>query len=126
MVVPKALARLIATRPPPLGFILRTPATRIPRSLPATLSRLANDGVGCAVRRRDWQENCWWEVTRVQLKDGGKHGRAWGRLWWNGMWNEDNDYCNIVLRLSKVDSRRPMRTIHPFPAACDIRGYRSH
>ncbi|KAN0062359.1 hypothetical protein ACQY0O_005241 [Thecaphora frezii] len=31
---------------------------------------------------------CYWEVTRVKLKDGGRHGKAWGRLVWRGKSSE--------------------------------------
>ncbi|PWN51201.1 hypothetical protein IE53DRAFT_368274 [Violaceomyces palustris] len=27
---------------------------------------------------------CYWEVTRVRLKNGGNNGKAWGRLFWRG------------------------------------------
>ncbi|CCF51002.1 hypothetical protein NDA14_000607 [Ustilago hordei] len=27
---------------------------------------------------------CYWEVTKASLKDGGKHGKAWGKLVWRG------------------------------------------
>ncbi|KAJ1021899.1 hypothetical protein NDA16_003661 [Ustilago loliicola] len=27
---------------------------------------------------------CYWEITKVRLKDGGKHGKAWGKFVWRG------------------------------------------
>ncbi|EPQ25802.1 uncharacterized protein PFL1_06669 [Pseudozyma flocculosa PF-1] len=27
---------------------------------------------------------CYWQVTGVRLKDGGRQGKAWGRLYWRG------------------------------------------
>ncbi|SJX66493.1 uncharacterized protein SRS1_11316 [Sporisorium reilianum f. sp. reilianum] len=27
---------------------------------------------------------CYWEITKVRLKDGGNHGKAWGRFVWRG------------------------------------------
>lgn len=31
---------------------------------------------------------CYWEVTKVRLKDGGNHGKAWGRFVWRGKCRE--------------------------------------
>ncbi|PWY98674.1 hypothetical protein BCV70DRAFT_201474, partial [Testicularia cyperi] len=33
---------------------------------------------------KDEDHLCYWEVTKVKLKDGGNHGKAWGRLIWRG------------------------------------------
>lgn len=59
-----------------------------PRNLYETLSRLPKDGVGSRVFQTRWQskgiEGSYYEVTRVRLKDEGKHGKAWGRLVWKG------------------------------------------
>ena len=59
-----------------------------PRTLYETLSRLPHDGVGARVHQARWSskgiEGCYWEVSRVKLKDEGKHGKAWGRLVWRG------------------------------------------
>ena len=75
------------------------------RNLYQQLSIMPKDGVGLKVRQRKWVAKgldvprnkplgsitdknedhlCYWEVTRVRLKDGGNHGKAWGRLFWRG------------------------------------------
>lgn len=59
------------------------------RSLYETLSRLPNDGVGLRVYQTRWEKKgiagCFWEVSRVQLKNKGVNGKAWGRLVWRGV-----------------------------------------
>ncbi|KAF8529249.1 hypothetical protein BU17DRAFT_37295 [Hysterangium stoloniferum] len=54
-----------------------------------TLSLLPKDGVGSYVAQARWAAkgipSCYWYVTRVKLKDGGLHGKAWGRLFWRGV-----------------------------------------
>lgn len=37
-----------------------------------------------AAPEKDSGHLCYWEVTRVRLKDEGRHGKAWGRLVWRG------------------------------------------
>lgn len=80
------------------------------RTLPVLLSSLPSNGEGLRVRQRKWaakgldvprgtplagpmkkeeqqaiqQHGCFWEVTRVKMKDDGKHAKAWGRLTWRG------------------------------------------
>lgn len=39
---------------------------------------------GSKPTRKDDGHLCYWEITKVQFKDGGKHGKAWGRLVWRG------------------------------------------
>ena len=71
----------------------------LPRHLPSTLathpgslyqilSRQPKDGVGQRVHQLRWGtkgfENCYWIVTKVVLKNQGKHGKAWGKLVWRG------------------------------------------
>ena len=67
---------------------LRNADPRVPRSLFETLSRLPKDGVSSRVFQTRWQskgiEGCYWEITRVKMKNGGKNGRAWGKLVWRG------------------------------------------
>ncbi len=31
---------------------------------------------------------CYWEITKVRLKDGGNHGKAWGKLVWRGKFSK--------------------------------------
>jgi len=87
MSLPKPLVRILSS-PTREKLATKFVSRTFPRSLPATLSRLPNDGVGHAVRRNSWQEknfnDSWWEITRVKLKCEGQRGHAWGRLWWRG------------------------------------------
>lgn len=77
--LPPALARLI--KPNPL-------AQNHSRSLYETLSRLPKDGVGSRVTQPRWAakgiQNSYWEITKVRIKDEGRHGKVWGRLFWKG------------------------------------------
>ncbi|KAG8903830.1 hypothetical protein FRB99_002681 [Tulasnella sp. 403] len=55
-------------------------------SLYQVLSVLPKDGIGARVAQSRWEnkgiKDTYWEVTRVRLKDEGKHGKAWGKLVW--------------------------------------------
>ncbi|KAF8583956.1 hypothetical protein K439DRAFT_1347357, partial [Ramaria rubella] len=77
--LPPAIARLIKPNP-----IVQNHS----RTLYETLSRMPGDGIGTRVTQARWAakgiQNCYWEVTKVQIKDAGKHGKAWGRLVWRG------------------------------------------
>ncbi|KZP03817.1 hypothetical protein FIBSPDRAFT_1055071 [Athelia psychrophila] len=57
-------------------------------TLPQVLSRYPNDGVGVKVHQCRWGHkgiaNSYYLVTRSQLKLEGKHGKAWGKLYWKG------------------------------------------
>ena len=76
---PPTIARLI--KPNPL-------TQNHSRSLYETLSRMPRDGVGARVTQPRWAAkgilNCYWEVTKVRIKDEGRHGKVWGRLFWKG------------------------------------------
>ncbi|EJD54070.1 hypothetical protein AURDEDRAFT_110704, partial [Auricularia subglabra TFB-10046 SS5] len=52
------------------------------------LSRLPMNGVGSKVLETRWSrkqfKDCYWVVTRARLKCEGQHGKAYGRLVWNG------------------------------------------
>src|SRR5258706_1410507 len=82
--LPPALARLL----PATKGAANTTLNPYPTTLYQTLSRLRNDGVGALVAQRRWDAKnifgCYWKVTRVKLKDEGRHGRVWGRLIWKG------------------------------------------
>ena len=82
--LPPALAKLLPAAKPTANATLNP----YPTTLYRTLSRLRNDGVGALVAQRRWDAKnipgSYWKVTRVKLKDEGKHGRAWGRLIWRG------------------------------------------
>lgn len=77
--LPPTVARLI--KPNPL-------AQHYSRTLYETLSRMPKDGVGARLTQPRWAAkgipNCYWEVTKVRIKDEGRHGKAWGRLFWKG------------------------------------------
>ncbi|KAF9471843.1 hypothetical protein BDN70DRAFT_887690 [Pholiota conissans] len=53
------------------------------------LSRTPTGGVGMEVHQTRWGhkniENSYWVITRSQFKLQGKHGKAWGRLYWKGV-----------------------------------------
>ncbi|KAJ3539715.1 hypothetical protein NMY22_g4610 [Coprinellus aureogranulatus] len=52
------------------------------------LSRTPTGGVGKKVFQTRWRgkqiHDCYWVVTRSKFKDEGRHGRAWGHLYWKG------------------------------------------
>ena len=58
-------------------------------SLYQVLSRYPNDGVGQRVHQTRWSmkgiADSYWVVTRTKLKLEGKHGKAWGKLYWKGV-----------------------------------------
>lgn len=43
---------------------------------------------GAQVTKKEQGHLCYWEITKVRLKDGGKHGKAWGKLVWRGKYRE--------------------------------------
>ncbi|KAF8204879.1 hypothetical protein BJ912DRAFT_870470 [Pholiota molesta] len=53
------------------------------------LSRTPSGGIGLEVHQTRWAEknigNSYWVITRSQFKLQGKHGKAWGRLYWKGV-----------------------------------------
>lgn len=59
-----------------------------PANLYQVLSRYPKDGIGQKVHQTRWDmkniEGSYWEVTRTKLKLEGKHGKAWGKLYWKG------------------------------------------
>ncbi|KDQ07737.1 hypothetical protein BOTBODRAFT_166639 [Botryobasidium botryosum FD-172 SS1] len=63
-------------------------ATKFAPTLYQVLAKLPENGVGARVTQRRWAakgiEGSFWEVTRVRLKDEGKHGKVWGKLVWRG------------------------------------------
>ncbi|TEB35380.1 hypothetical protein FA13DRAFT_1788029 [Coprinellus micaceus] len=52
------------------------------------LSRTPSGGVGSKVFQTRWRgkeiKDSYWVVTRSQFKCEGKHGKAWGHLYWKG------------------------------------------
>lgn len=102
------LSHLQETSLPPIASSIYTR----PKNLYQHLSALPFSGVGCKVRQRRWvykgldvdpdmplqgplkyQQDprrkeeghlCYWHVTRVRIKNGGNHGKAWGRFVWRG------------------------------------------
>ncbi|PWN96039.1 hypothetical protein FA09DRAFT_321671 [Tilletiopsis washingtonensis] len=101
----RALLRSQLSTPALLASLSNPHAT-----LPQLLASLPSSGVGAKIRQRRWaakgldvpagqalsgpipreeraqagEAGCYWLVTRTQLKQGGKHGKAWGRLVWRG------------------------------------------
>ena len=78
-----------------------TPALKalLPKRLPPTLSsrsgnlyevlsRHPQDGAGQQIHQMRWGYKgiigSYWLVTRTKLKLGGRHGKAWGQLYWKG------------------------------------------
>ncbi|KAJ3857147.1 hypothetical protein EV368DRAFT_71168 [Lentinula lateritia] len=87
---------LSSAAPPNIGKSLRR---LLPRALPPSLvahpgnlyevlSRTPSGGVGKRVYQPRWSQknilDCYWVVTRSQFKCEGKHGKAWGKLFWKG------------------------------------------
>ena len=64
-----------------------------PANLYVVLSRFPQDGVGQKVHQTRWNSKgfagSYWEVTRCRLKCEGKHGKAWGYLYWKGTFLDD-------------------------------------
>jgi small subunit ribosomal protein S34 len=53
------------------------------------LSRKPTGCLGMEVHQTRWNEkniaDSYWVVTRAQFKNEGKHGKAWGKLFWRGL-----------------------------------------
>ncbi|EIM85585.1 uncharacterized protein STEHIDRAFT_59660 [Stereum hirsutum FP-91666 SS1] len=62
--------------------------TSRPGNLYEVLSRHPDGGVGRRVTQCRWGpkgiEGSYWLVTRAKFKLEGKHGKAWGQLFWKG------------------------------------------
>jgi small subunit ribosomal protein S34 len=59
-----------------------------PANLYQLISRSPDGGVGKAVHQIRWSDKnfngCYWIITRSKFKGDGKHGKAWGMLYWRG------------------------------------------
>ncbi|KAF8897233.1 hypothetical protein BD779DRAFT_360643 [Infundibulicybe gibba] len=59
-----------------------------PGNLYEVLSRTPSGGVGKEVHQIRWGQkqisDSYWVVTRSRFKCEGKHGKAWGQLYWKG------------------------------------------
>lgn len=57
-----------------------------PGNLYEVISRAPGGGVGKQVHQVRWSEkkipNSYWVITRSKFKCEGKHGKAWGKLYW--------------------------------------------
>lgn len=81
----------------------RTKGLNIPASQPITgpISVTPSESESVAEKQTSYS---YWKVTRVSLKEDGKHGKAWGKLiWrgelqWTGMWRQGR-YRAVFLRL---------------------------
>ncbi|GLB33510.1 putative mitochondrial 28S ribosomal protein S34 [Lyophyllum shimeji] len=66
----------------------KLPPSLVPRTgnLYEVLSRSPGGGVGTKVHQIRWSEkqigDSYWVVTRSRFKCEGKHGKAWGLLYW--------------------------------------------
>jgi small subunit ribosomal protein S34 len=78
--VASALQTLLPRRLPPS-------LSHNPANLYEVLSRTAGPAGKCVYQTR-WTEkgihDCYWEVTDAKFKLEGKHGKAWGKLYWKG------------------------------------------
>lgn len=77
------------TRRLPLKSVALPPVLKPSKgNLYEVLSRTPAGGVGAEVYQTRWSQksimDSYWVVTRSVFKDEGKHGRAWGRLYWKG------------------------------------------
>lgn len=65
--------------------------TSRPGNLYEVLSRHPDGGVGRRVTQCRWGpkgiEGSYWLVTRAKFKLEGKHGKAWGQLFWKGAYS---------------------------------------
>lgn len=81
--LPAAAAKLV----PKLKVLEGTPST-----LYGVLSRLPQNGVGAKVIETRWSKkgftDCYWLVSRARLKVDGKHGKAYGQLYWRGTYRD--------------------------------------
>lgn len=77
----QAVKKLLPQRLPPS-------LSNSPGNLYEILSRTPTGGVGREIHQIRWSQkqinNCWWRVTRTKFKCEGKHGKAWGHLYWKG------------------------------------------
>lgn len=76
--------------------------TSRPGNLYQVLSRHPDGGVGRWVTQCRWGpkgiEGSYWLVTRAKFKLEGKHGKAWGKLFWKGVCSLQLLYtCHVVL-----------------------------
>lgn len=59
-----------------------------PGNLYQVISRAPGGGVGKKVHQLRWSEkqisDSYWVVTRAMFKCEGRHGKAWGKLYWKG------------------------------------------
>ncbi|KAF9008778.1 hypothetical protein BDQ17DRAFT_1206195, partial [Cyathus striatus] len=82
-----------------LGDVAHAIKSLLPKDLPPSLnsrpgtlyeilSRRPDGGVGRKVHQTRWSgkqiEGSYWLITSTKFKDAGKHGKAWGQLYWKG------------------------------------------
>lgn len=80
-ILSRALQKLLPKNLPP-SLVIK------PGNLYEVLSRTPSGGVGTEVHQIRWNykaiADSFWLVTRTRFKCEGKHGRAWGMLYWKG------------------------------------------
>ncbi|KAL9643121.1 hypothetical protein ABK040_003920 [Willaertia magna] len=47
-------------------------------------NKLPKNGVDICFKRKNWKFDCYYKVSKVELSPDGRHGQAWGVLYWNG------------------------------------------
>jgi len=66
------------------------------------LSRTPSGGVGSQVHQARWGQkginDSYWVVSRAKFKAEGRHGKAWGKLYWKGAYRR----CANVSELTTV------------------------
>ena len=71
-----------------------------PGNLYEVISRTPGGGVGKKVHQIRWSQkqipDSYWVVTRAKFKCEGKHGKAWGKLYWKGRL-AGISFCNCLL-----------------------------
>ncbi|KAF8165054.1 hypothetical protein B0H34DRAFT_687602 [Crassisporium funariophilum] len=81
----QALQRLLPVKKTALPPVLKASTG----NLYEVLSRTPTGGIGAEVHQLRWSKkqipDSYWVVTRSRFKCDGKHGKAWGRLYWKGV-----------------------------------------
>ncbi|KAF8901641.1 hypothetical protein CPB84DRAFT_1815101 [Gymnopilus junonius] len=82
--VANTIKRLLPVKASELPPVLRPSSG----NLYEVLSRTPSGGIGTEIHQTRWTNknigDSYWVVTSSQFKCEGKHGKAWGRLYWKG------------------------------------------
>lgn len=103
----KSLQRLLPEKLPPS-------LVAYPGNLYEVLSRTPTGGIGKRVYQLRWSEKnidgCYWQVTKTVFKREGKHGKAWGMLYWKGinlLFPKLDNYLLLLGSLRQTNQRAP-------------------